>query len=406
MTKSGLIAFLVVLAMAANLHADGGSNLAKRQAIMEAIISGDRGLAFRSMDQALPYRVVAKGGAIAELPRAARKLEVSYQFNGDTHSLDDLLARTRTLGFLVISGGSIVDERYFDGANDKSKFTSWSAAKSVTSTLVGLAVADGKIASVNDPVTTYLPELKGTAYEDVPIKDILEMSSGVAFTEEENNRTSDIWKMFFGTLVTQSQSFSEYVKTLRRRSEAPGAKWVYRSVDTEVLGMLANRVMNQPLSEILAKRIWQPAGMEQDATWITDGSGAEAAFCCLNATLRDYGRFGLLMLHRGKMGNRQIVPEKWISDATNPQGEQVTYGHLWPFLSDDSTGYGYQWWLPNGGEKHPYSAIGLYYQFIYVNPELDLVIAKASAGPERFSIPGQNEQFAAFDAIGRFLQAH
>lgn len=168
--------------------------------------------------------------------------------------------------------------------------------------------------------------------------------------------------------------------------------------------MLASRVMNQPLSEILAKRIWQPAGMEQDATWITDGSGTEAAFCCLNATLRDYGRFGLLMLHSGKIGDKQIVPEKWIVDATNPQGEQVTYGHLWPFLPDDTTGYGYQWWLPNGGAEHPYVADGLYYQFIYVNPGLDLVVVKTSTGPERFSVPGQNEQFAAFEAIGRYLQ--
>ena len=179
------------------------------------------------------------------------------------------------------------------------------------------------------------------------------------------------------------------------------------SVDTAVLGMLVNRVMGQPLATILSERIWQPLGMEQDATWITDRpNGLEAAYCCINATLRDYGRFGLMMLHHGKSGERQLVPAKWIDEATNPQGAQVSYGRLWPIIFPDyTTGYGYQWWLPNGGIAHPYSAVGLCDQFIYVNPAYDLVIVKTSASREYFSVPEMNEQFAAFDAIGRYLQS-
>ncbi|MGO9453989.1 MAG: serine hydrolase domain-containing protein [Candidatus Binataceae bacterium] len=366
---------------------------------------GSRAVAFRTMDQVYPYRVIARGGPVTQLPRAPRKLEVTYAFQGQSHSLDDLLARTRTQGFLVIKGGSIVDERYFGGADDKSKFTSWSAAKSVTSTLVGLALADGKIDNLNTPVTAYLPELKGSGYDGVPIKDILEMSSGVDFVEDPDNSGSDIETMWWTTMDTESETIADYAKS-RRRVEQPGTKWVYKSVDPAVLGMLVNRVMGQPLATILSERIWQPLGMEQDATWLTDRpDGLEAAYCCINATLRDYGRFGLMMLHHGKSGDRQLVPAKWIDEATNPQGPQVNYGQLWPTIfPEDTTGYGYQWWIPNGGKEHPYSAVGLCYQFIYVNPAYDLVIVKASASQEYFSIPGQNEQFAAFEAIGRYLQ--
>lgn len=359
------------------------------------------------MDQVFAYHRVARGGPVAELARAPRKLEVSYEFNGQSHTLDELLARTATQGFLVIKGGSVVDERYVGGADDKSRFTSWSMAKSMTSMLVGIALAEGKIHGVDDPVTAYLPELKSTAYDGVSIRDILEMSSGVEFTEDENNTASDLWKMWMATMVTGSETFSDYTRSIKRRLDAPGSRWAYRSIDTGVLGMLLNRVTERPLASQLSDKVWQPLGMEQDATWLTDKSGLEAAYCCINATLRDYGRFGLMMLHRGKVGGKQIVPEQWIAQSTSPQGPQVNYGQLWPTIfPDDTTGYGYQWWLPYGGEAHPYSAVGLCYQFIYVNPRYDLVIVKVSAPQVFFSVPGQNEQFAAFDAIGRVLSSN
>jgi CubicO group peptidase (beta-lactamase class C family) len=141
---------------------------------------------------------------------------------------------------------------------------------------------------------------------------------------------------------TESESLADYAKSVRRRSEEPGTKWVYRSVDTAVLGMLVNRVMGQPLAKVLSERFWQPLGMEQDATWLTDRpDGLEAAYCCINATLRDYGRFGLMMLHHGKSGDRQFVPAKWIDEATNPQGPRSGTGQLWPTIfPDDTTGYG------------------------------------------------------------------
>jgi CubicO group peptidase (beta-lactamase class C family) len=401
------LVLILTLVSAPPARAGDTSDLGRRQAFRQAVISGNRALVFRSMDQIYPYRIIARAGPIIQLPRAPRKLDVTYEFQAQSHSLDDLLARTSTQGFLVIKGGAIIDERYFAGADDKSKFTSWSMAKSFTSTLVGIAFADGKIRSLNDPVTDYLPELKPSAYDGVSIKNILQMSSGVAFSEDDNNRTSDIWTMWSATMDSESETIADYAKSIRNRSEAPGTKWVYSSLDSAVLGMLVNRVMARPLAAVLSERVWQPLGMEQDATWLTDRpDGLEAAFCCINATLRDYGRFGLTMLHRGRVGGEQIISAKWIDEASNPQGPQVAYGQLWSMLyPNDTTGYGYQWWMPYGGDNHPYVADGLCYQFIYVNPQYDLVVVKTSAPRVFFSVEGQNEQFAAFDAIGRFLSA-
>ena len=167
------LVIMAAIALPAPSRAGDTETIAKRAALFTP---RRRAEGFRSMDTAYPYHVIRRGGPVAELPRALRKLDVIYTFAGKQHTVDDLLARSRTQGFLVIKDGKIVDERYFNGANDKSKFTSWSVAKSFTSTLVGLALADGKIKSLDEPVTNYLPELKGSGYDGVPIRDILEMS--------------------------------------------------------------------------------------------------------------------------------------------------------------------------------------------------------------------------------------
>jgi len=388
------------IALPAQAHAGDPETIAKRAAVFSP---QRRAEAFRSMDTLYPYHVIKRGGPVAELPRAPRKLVVSYTFAGKQHTLDDLLARSRTQGFLVIKDGKIVDERYFNGANDKSRFTSWSVAKSFTSTLVGLALADGRIKTLDAPVTNYLPELKGSGYEGVPISDILEMSSGVKFNEKYGKSESDVAIMWRKTMDEESETIAGYAKSLGR-AEAPGTKFVYRSIDTGVLGMLVRRVTGESLAEMLSQRIWQPLGMESDATWLTDhpGPGAlEAGYCCINARLRDYGRFGLLFLNQGKAGGRQVVPSWWVARATTPQSPPVQWGHLFP---DDPGGYGYQWWLIEPGPRHPYSAEGVFFQFVYVMPKYNAVIVKASAYDDFWSVPVMIEQFIAFDAIGRALE--
>ncbi|HVA76797.1 MAG TPA: serine hydrolase [Candidatus Binataceae bacterium] len=391
-----------ILAAPAVARAVDSAAIAKRAAIL---LPQNRVQAFRNMDAFFPYHVIKRGGPVAELPGMSQKLEVSYKFKGKRRTLDDLLARTRTQGFLVIKDGKIVDERYFNGANDKTKFTSWSVAKSFTSTLVGLALADGKIKSLDDPITEYLPELKGSGYDGVPINDILEMSSGVKFSEEYGIDSSDVMIMWDKTMTEQSQTFAEYASSLGR-SEKPGSKFVYRSVDTAVLAMLVKRVTGKPLAQMLSERIWQPLGMEQDATWLTDRAGSnalEAGDCCINATLRDYARFGLLFLHDGKAGDRQLVPAAWVTAATNPQSRQVGWGHLFP---GDPGAYGDQWWLIYPGAGHAYSAEGVFFQFIYVCPKYNMVIVKTSAYDDFWDDQLGIEQLVAFDAIGQVLTKH
>ncbi len=392
-------AFAATLLRPAILRAANPAAVAKRAAMMAP---QNRATDFRSMDSVFPFHVIARGGPVAALPGSPRKLEVVYYFKGKRHTLEDLLARTKTQGFLVVKDGQIIDERYFNGATAASKFTSWSVAKSVTSTLVGLALTDGKIKSLDDPITKYLPELKDSGYDGVPIKDILEMSSGVQFTEEYNNGKSDVSVMWNKTMIEKSETLAEYASTLGR-AENPGTKFVYRSIDTAVLGMLVRRVTGKTLAQMLSDRIWRPLGMEQNATWLTDRAtpqAMEAGYCCINATLRDYARFGLLFLNGGKAAGKQILPASWIEDATNPQSGQVGWGHLFP---GDPGAYGFQWWLIYPGASHAYSAEGVFFQFIYVCPKYNMVIVKTSAFDDFWNDQLGIEQLTDFDAIGRAL---
>jgi CubicO group peptidase (beta-lactamase class C family) len=358
---------------------------------------------FRNMDRIFPFHVVHRAGAISELPHADRQLgEVTYQWKGTAHTLDDLHASTKTTGFLVIKDGKIVQERYFAGASETSPLTSMSVAKSFTSTLVGLALADGRIKSLDDPITDYVGELRGSGYDGVPIAAILQMSSGVKFTERYvAGRYSDMDLMFERGMMDETTPLNDYLKGLPRVSPS-GAKFAYKGADSQALGWLVRRVTGESLADYLSEKVWQPMGMERDAFWNTDApgpDGMEAAFTCLNATLRDFGRFGLMFLNRGKFNGRQIVPAEWIARATVPDGPQVQPGKL---VKGSSLGYGYQWWtFPDDGA---YAAEGIYFQFIFVNPKENLVIVKSSAYDHAWDPDLEGQTYAAFWAIGAALR--
>ncbi|HLX38159.1 MAG TPA: serine hydrolase [Candidatus Binataceae bacterium] len=358
---------------------------------------------FRHMDRIFPYHVVYRAGPVAEIPRSDRRLgEVTYQWKGAPHSLDDLLQVTKTTGFLVIKDGRIVDERYFLGADQYSTFTSMSVAKSFTSTLVGLALADGKIRSLDDPISDYIPDLKRTGYDDVPIKAILQMSSGVSFTERyQPRRYSDMDLMFERGMIDESTPLDDYLKGLSRVLP-PGAKFAYKGSDTQALGWLVRTLTGESLADYLSDKIWQPLGMERDAFWNIDmpgPRGMESAFTCLNATLRDFGRFGLLFLDHGKWKGKQIVPSEWVEQATTPQSAQVESGMLGKI---SPLGYGYQWWtFP---DDDVFAAEGIYFQFIYVNPKEHLVIVKTSAFDHPWDSLLEGQTYAAFRAIAGSLR--
>ncbi|UCF39510.1 MAG: serine hydrolase, partial [Gemmatimonadota bacterium] len=326
---------------------------------------------------------------------------VTYEWEGNRYQLDDFATHTDTTGLLIVKDGRILHEAYFLGATEDSLLTSWSMAKSVTSTLVGIAIADGLIEGVDDLVTEYLPELEGTGYEGVSIKDVLQMSTGVAFTEDYEDGASDFARLWH-TAVDHKERANHVAASFTRSKEA-GTEFSYSSNDTQILGWLLTRVTGKPLSLYLSEKIWTPLGMEKDAYWVLDRKGEdgmEMAWCCLNSTLRDYARFGMLMANSGRWEQRQVVPAEWIREATIPDRPQVEYGTLYP---DFPPGYQYQWWAVPGPDR-AFLALGVYGQFLLVNPAVGLVIVKTSAWPTSWDDPKGNETLALFEALTEALR--
>ena len=334
------------------------------------------------------------------LPAATTRLPLpeTYDWNGEPANLQTLLEETDTSGLLVLVDGEIVHEEYRLTSGPEVRWISWSVAKSFISALVGIALSEGRFESVEEPITKYVPELAGSAYEGVRIEDILQMSSGARWSEDYGSATSDITR--FGAAIVFGGSQDDFSATLEREFE-PGTYNRYNSTDTQVLGMLLVRITGQTIAEYMEEKLWQPLGMEQDAYWITDDPGMELAFGGLNATLRDFARFGELYRRGGEWHGRQIVPADWVSASVTADAPHLEPGEN-PH-SDWVVGYGYQWWLPESDEGE-FSAIGVYNQFLYVNPARGVVIAKTSASRaygQDESTDRELETLAAFHAIAK-----
>jgi CubicO group peptidase (beta-lactamase class C family) len=355
---------------------------------------------FRSMEQVLPYRVV-RAATPFEFSRAERPLDIRYTFNGETRRLDEFLERATATGLLVIKDDQIIMERYFHGADATTRHTSWSVAKSFVATLVSIAFKEGRIRSLDDPITDYVPDLKGSAYEGVPIRHVLQMSSGVDFDENYVSRHSDISRLFIKVYVL-GQRIDRVMHDYGR--ERPSGEMLhYISVDTQALGMMLQRLYGKSLSAVLEEKLWQPLGMEGDAYWNIDQpseDGMEMAFCCLNARLRDFAKLGRLYLHQGNWNGIQLLPEGWVAEATTPAGP-----HLEPGVSPydyGARGYQYQWWVWEGYQRE-YFAAGVWGQYVYISEPDNLIIARTSVDPDfRANLP---ESIAAFRAIRDTLRA-
>jgi len=311
-----------------------------------------------------PYR--HPRGAPVSLPPA-------FDFDGTRMDVDTFLETTDTGALLVLKDGEIRHERYWHPGGPDVHWLSWSVAKSFVSALVGIAIEEGAIGGVEDPVSKYVPALVGSAYDGVRIKDVLQMSSGVAWDETYANPFSDVNR--FGAVLFVGGSLNDFVPTLERELQ-PGTHNRYNSADTHVLGMLVAAATARPLSEYMAEKLWTPLGMEASGHWLLDDDGTEMAFGGLNATALDYAKLGELYRHGGRLGGKQIVPRAWVEASTKADAP-----HLTPESKADElfpVGYGYQWWIPAGNEGE-YAAIGIYNQFIYVNPTRGVVIVKLSA---------------------------
>jgi len=328
---------------------------------------------FRNMKAFFPTVTVRAPGSPSALAEGAQvDLPVSFDFRGTRVDTASFLALTDTTGLIIIKDDKIVFERYLRGTDAQTRTVAWSVSKSFVSALVGIAVAEGKIQSISDPVTRYAPELAGSAYDGVRIKDVIQMSSGASWNEDYSDSHSDVVR--FGHAVAFGGSLDAFAATLKR-DHAPWTYLRYNSMDTQVLGMVLRHATGMPLAAYLSRRLWQPVGMQENAYYLTDRDGVEFAAGGLNATLRDYARFGLLYAHDGNWRGVQIVPAEWVRASMTPDAPQLMPGRR--ASSEEVWGYGYHWWLPD--LRGEYLAVGIFNQFIYVNPRERLVIVKSSA---------------------------
>ena len=328
---------------------------------------------FLNMDKIFPTREIKASKNPKPLKRNIKTLPETFFFEGEEKNLQEYLDYFWSDGMIVLHKNEMVYENYWLGNNENKRHISWSVAKSFISALVGIAYEEGLIDSLDDPVTKYLDDFKETGYDGVTIKDILQMSSGVLFNEDYADYDSDINR--FGRAVATGTSMRDFSKTLTRERE-PGTYMHYVSINTQVLGFLLQEVTNKSISQYLYNKIWNPLGMEDSAYFILDDVKDEFALGGLNATLRDYAKFGLLYLQNGRWNDNQIISKQWIEDSHSTDGIHLVPGER--ETSSNPWGYGYQWWVP-GFPDTDYTASGVYNQYIYIDPLSKIVIAKTSS---------------------------
>jgi CubicO group peptidase (beta-lactamase class C family) len=341
---------------------------------------------FRNWSSLYPARQIRRGESVRELPYNLTDFSsLRYEVEDRRYSLADYLRLNPTAGLLVIKDGIIRYEEYGLGNDETSLWVSFSMSKSVTSMLLGAAIQDGHIQSLDDSVTDYLPLLKNSAYETASIRDVLQMASGVAWNEDYVDPQSDVLSYPAMDVVEMLQFLGN-----KPRVAEPGSEFNYNTGETDLVGALVRAAIGNNLSDYLEYKIWQPFGMEADAFWATHGPAGERGGCCLNVTLRDYGRIGLFALNGGYLPDgAAVLPEQWLADSTTP--------------SPAYDGYGYLWWLSDNGS---YDARGIYGQGIHINPAEQLVIAVLSAWDQAGASgnPAQAHRVALYRAFTEALR--
>lgn len=345
----------------------------ERMAFVTSLFSGvEQYDNFNRLADVFPHHVMKASTSPYVFPvGAAMPLPATYRFQGEEQDTQRFLEETDTAALYVLHDGAKVYEHYWLTGGPDVHWMSMSVGKSFVSALVGIALDEGLIRRIEDPVTDYVPKLAGSAYDAVRIKDLLQMSSGARWDEDYSDPESDIMRFIhtFGS----GDSLDAFTASLVRARE-PGTYNYYNSMDTQALGMLLVAATGESLASYAGKKLWEPLGMERDGYWITDDAGMEMAAGGLQVVARDYAKLGQLYLDGGRWGSQQVVSESWVHDSVTPDGPHVQPGldPSYPF------GYGYQWWIPPGAEGE-FSAIGVYNQFIYVNPAKRVVIVKLSA---------------------------
>ena len=329
-------------------------------------------------DTAFPTRRVPKGAEARPLQRATSEPAIEYSGSKD-RGIDAFLAAHRNTGLLVLKGDTILAERYQYDRKPEHRFNSMSMSKTVVAMLVGIALEEKHIASLDDPAGKYVPALSGHPYGETPIRHLLTMSSGVKFVEAYTGN-DDIMRLGSELLFHTGSGGPQALTPFRERIAPPGKAFSYASSETYVLGLVLRGATGRNLSEYLSEKIWQPMGAESDAAWNVDASGYELAYCCLSATLRDWGRFGLLLAEGGARAGRQIIPAAWIKEAT---------GNRAPM-----TGYGYQTWVSPQADR--FTLRGLRGQAVDVHPASKTVVVHTAV----YGVgSGRQGQHSFFDAV-------
>ncbi|HEY2779348.1 MAG TPA: serine hydrolase [Steroidobacteraceae bacterium] len=321
---------------------------------------------YKNMEKLAPVRVIKRGKTVHPLPLASEQIDPTFTAGDKSYNTESYMSEFRASGVLVIKNGKIVLERYGLGRSAKDRWTSFSVAKSVTSTLIGAAIKDGKIKSLDDRVTLYIPELKGSAYDEVTVRQLITMTSGVKWNESYTDPNSDVAKVGLSVIEPGVNPVVSYMRRLPREA-APGAKFVYKTGETDLAGILVSNAVGEPLAQYLSDKVWRPYGMEQDGIWVEDVAGHERGGCCISMTLRDYGRMGQFMLEHGVAAGHEVVPAGWTEDATARHVADPPYGYFW-------------WIIPGG-----YEAEGIFGQTLSVFPEDHLIVVINSAWPAAWS---------------------
>ena len=345
---------------------------------------------FRNIDRLFPTRVVRHGASVRELPVNSRTFgDFSYTSDGKTYDLYDVLSLNRVSGLLIIKDGEVVFEKYLLGNTRDTRWMSMSVVKSMTATLIGAAIQDGHIESIDDPIVRYLPRFTDTAYDGVTVRQVLQMTSGVAWNETYTDPTSDRRRMLEAQIGQKPGDILDLMGELPRAAE-PGPRWNYSTGETHVAGALVRAATGMPVADYLSEKIWSKAGMEADANWwLESPDGLEVGGSGLSATLRDYARFGLFLLEEGVVGDEQVLPDVWMAEAGTPKtinGEVVEYGYmLWPL------------------HNNSYAAIGIFGQFVFVDPDKDLVVAMWSAQSKPVDRHGLDE-YVFLEALSDYFE--
>ena len=342
-----------------------------------------RDAAFRALDR---ISLLAKWNT-AQPAATARALPAGEPLKIDM-DVDAYMQEHRVAALVILQGGKLRQERYGLGFDGDGRWTSFSVAKSFTSTLVGAALKDGHIKSMNDKVSDYLPDLKGSAYDDVSIRQLLTMTSGVQWNEDYGDPHSDVARFNNHKPEPGVEALVSYMRKLPRAAPA-GTRWLYSTGETNLIGLVLEAAIQKPLTQYLQEKIWQPAGMEQQATWLLSKTGKEISGCCVQAAPRDYARLGQFILEGAKVNGQSILPDGWLEEATHKQAD----------IGAPGRGYGYQWWTYDSGA---FAARGIFGQGIFIDPKRQLVIA--SNGNWHKAGSADNPSYAAREAFYAAVQ--